>query len=50
MFSAHWSCDGLFVLNELHHMVMTFMGYERIAWKVLRKRKMTRIELDQVSH
>lgn len=24
MFSAHWSCDGLFVMNELHHMVMTY--------------------------
>lgn len=24
MFSAHGSCDGLFVMNELHHMVMTY--------------------------
>ncbi len=31
MFCAHWSCDALFVMNELHD--LHFIGYERIVWK-----------------
>lgn len=44
MFSAHGSCDGLFVMNELHHMVMTYFNGK------MREKKMTRIELDHRPH